>query len=612
MSLQAALQIVQGVAASGTQRLRGLQSALDGVRGRVDRARGAFSSWLKTASQRPRSDTGRWLPDTSLFGRARAGLASVREGMTTTAGAASMLTGMLGGALLAGVGALASAGARYVTDALSFRENTLFSFQVLTRSTSKAKEMMGFSDELARSLGKSTSEVGGSVRELLSKGFDPSMIRAVVSGMADLSTINPDANVKLLTMAISQVKSKGFQMMEELRGQIAEQGLDLQAVYAHIADNLKIKTSEVEKAISGKKVTADVGIKSILEAIQDMGGGGALGAVSAGKAVQTLGGAFDNARAMGERMLLAINTGPLGQKLISLTGQAANLFDPASDSGKRLLGVLDSAASSLGSTFKNVTSEDLIAAFESATSAAKGFVDAGKGFGGGFLDGYREAATTVRQLKEELGLVGGSSDSASSGFQSVGKALGYFVVGLSTVASIIGTIPKAFSTLPDNMRFIGREIMNGIGEGLESAKAWLVAKLEGIASLLPDSVRKLLKIQSPSRVFMEIGGYTMAGFEAGLERGPQPQQRMAELLRPPSIPRPSLPLSKPGRLQAAAAGGAPSLTVQLGGITIEVHHAGSMDDVLDQAEPTLRRRLTALLEEVALEAGAVGATGATP
>lgn len=608
MSLQAALQLVQGVAASGTQRLRGLQSALDGVRGRVDRARGAFSSWLKTASQRPRSDTGQWLPDSSLFGRARAGLASVREGMATTANAASLLKGMIGGALLAGAGALASAGIHYAADALSFRENTLFAFQVLTRSSSKAQELMAFSDELARSLGKSTVEVGGSVRELLSKGFDPGMIRAVVSGMADLSTINPDANVKLLTMAISQVKSKGFLMMEELRGQIAEQGLDLQAVYAHIADNLKIKTSEVEKAISGKKVTADIGIKSILEAIQDMGGGGALGAVSAGKAVQTLGGAFDHAKAMGERMLLAINTGPVGSKLTSLALQAADLFDPSSESGKKMLAVLNDATSSVGSLFRDVSAADVINAFDSATTATRNFLGVAKGLGGGFFDGFREASVTVRQLKEELGLVGGPAEQAGSGFRAIGKALGYFVVGISLVASILGAIPEALRTLPENMRFIGREIINGITDGLESAKASLVAKMVSIAELLPDSVRRLLKIQSPSRVFMEIGGHTIAGFEAGLERGGQPQQRMLELVQPPPIPRPSLPLSRPGRSPGAASSAPRAITVEVGGITIEVHNARSMDDVLDQAEPTLRRRLTALLEEVALEAGAAGAT----
>ena len=123
-------------------------------------------------------------------------------------------------------------------------------------------------------------------------------------------------------MAISQVKSKGFLMMEELRGQIAEQAPRPAGGVRPSPTTSKIKTSEVEKAISGKKVTADVGIKSILEAIQDMGGGG-LGAVSAGKAVQTLAAPSTTPGPWASGMLLAINTGPAWTEADFTNGQAA-------------------------------------------------------------------------------------------------------------------------------------------------------------------------------------------------------------------------------------------------------------------------------------------------
>ena len=96
-------------------------------------------------------------------------------------------------------------------------------------------------------------------------------------------------------MAISQVKSKGLPDDGGASGQIAERASTCRRC-AHIADNLKIKTSEVEKAISGKKVTADVGIREHPRGHPGHGRWRALGAVSPARPVQTLGGAFDNAR----------------------------------------------------------------------------------------------------------------------------------------------------------------------------------------------------------------------------------------------------------------------------------------------------------------------------
>lgn len=75
-----------------------------------------------------------------------------------------------------------------------------------------------------------------------------------------------------------------------------------------------------------------------------------------------------------------------------------------------------------------------------------------------------------------------------------------------------------FSSLPDYFRTIGAAITAGLWNSLSSGWSALVAKVEGLAQLLPDAVKRVLGIRSPSRVFAELGMHTMAGLEQGITK----------------------------------------------------------------------------------------------
>lgn len=66
---------------------------------------------------------------------------------------------------------------------------------------------------------------------------------------------------------------------------------------------------------------------------------------------------------------------------------------------------------------------------------------------------------------------------------------------------------------------IGRYIIQGITAGLDLMTGGLFSKITGVASGITDAAKGALGIKSPSRVFAEIGGYTMAGLENGLLGG---------------------------------------------------------------------------------------------
>ncbi|MGD7075498.1 phage tail protein, partial [Ralstonia pseudosolanacearum] len=59
----------------------------------------------------------------------------------------------------------------------------------------------------------------------------------------------------------------------------------------------------------------------------------------------------------------------------------------------------------------------------------------------------------------------------------------------------------------------------GLANGIRSAIGWVTDAVGSVASGAIAAFKSLLGIHSPSRVFAELGGFTMAGLGEGLTRG---------------------------------------------------------------------------------------------
>lgn len=84
---------------------------------------------------------------------------------------------------------------------------------------------------------------------------------------------------------------------------------------------------------------------------------------------------------------------------------------------------------------------------------------------------------------------------------------------------IIPRILMSFLGLPGQLMAIGGQIMSGLVNGMLSHFPSLQAVVQRISSAIPDTVKSVLNINSPSRVFMQIGAGTMEGLHLGLESG---------------------------------------------------------------------------------------------
>lgn len=97
-------------------------------------------------------------------------------------------------------------------------------------------------------------------------------------------------------------------------------------------------------------------------------------------------------------------------------------------------------------------------------------------------------------------------------------------------AIFTGFIGWAKGFFPSSLADTGRELINGLWAGILAKKDWLMAKLRGFAQMIPAPIRKALDINSPSRVFADIGGHLMTGLDQGIDGGSGgPLSRMAGL-----------------------------------------------------------------------------------
>ncbi len=104
--------------------------------------------------------------------------------------------------------------------------------------------------------------------------------------------------------------------------------------------------------------------------------------------------------------------------------------------------------------------------------------------------------------------------------QTVGK-LGEWASGLISKAGevlpgVISSVVGFFLGLPEKMREVGKNLIEGIFNGISNAVTWLYEKLKGWAGNVIDYIKGLFEINSPSKVMRDTVG---AGIAEGVAVG---------------------------------------------------------------------------------------------
>ena len=92
---------------------------------------------------------------------------------------------------------------------------------------------------------------------------------------------------------------------------------------------------------------------------------------------------------------------------------------------------------------------------------------------------------------------------------------------VNAVSQVQSGMQRAYSTI---VGFVGQfasagmDLMRGLVRGIMDGMKWVVDAARNVAKSAVNAAKSALGIHSPSRVFKEIGGYTMQGFGIGIDK----------------------------------------------------------------------------------------------
>src|SRR5690606_8010451 len=116
-----------------------------------------------------------------------------------------------------------------------------------------------------------------------------------------------------------------------------------------------------------------------------------------------------------------------------------------------------------------------------------------------------------------------------------------------TVIDLMNETLNFLRNLPKTLFNIGRDIIQGLLDGISSMAKAVFDKAREIADRVKETIRGALGIASPSKVMIEYGKFTGEGFAIGLQRSMSAIMRQAEAI--------ATAASAPGSRQTVAAGG---------------------------------------------------------
>ena len=100
----------------------------------------------------------------------------------------------------------------------------------------------------------------------------------------------------------------------------------------------------------------------------------------------------------------------------------------------------------------------------------------------------------------------------------VGSWVGEMASGAARAASqFASSLINGLASIPGRVASIGSDIIQGMVNGVTGAAGKLISAVKGAVGNAIDGAKKLLGIHSPSRVFREIGRYTMQGAALGVD-----------------------------------------------------------------------------------------------
>lgn len=178
----------------------------------------------------------------------------------------------------------------------------------------------------------------------------------------------------------------------------------------------------------------------------------------------------------------------------------------------------------------------LTASFSQVQSSVSGLVTVVQTAGGQIVTVMTQSMTQARTA-----VVSGAQAMAAA-FAS-GMAMSVSVV-IAGNARIVG----AFSGLRGQLQSAGYYAMSGLAAGIAAGSGSAIAQARSVADQVSSTIRSALKIHSPSRVMMEVGGFVGQGLANGIAATRNLVAKASQSLAVSSIPDPLADVSASGNV----------------------------------------------------------------
>lgn len=445
---------------------------------------------IRTAQRAERTGAMQWRRYQTAVARKDAGGSSVGIGSAIAAGGPLGLAAGISGKLLGGVYQGIGYAAGEALDTAKQIEGARMRLTALLGSEGAAKAEI---KDMVRLAGR-TKFVQGDLIDAtssLSASFsDTGARREVLGRLMDAVTVSGGGKEQLdqVVLAVNQVVGKGKleaeelnQLIEPLKGVVGRKEF-----YLRVAKLMNVSGKDEQSVIDKMQklqkagsIKSDIAVKAVGQVIGAKTGNQRAGAF-AEQAGDTLEGQISNIKS-GLSTLFAsaeMETWPAFVALRGFLGDIAKFFDVDSARGKIFIDGLRSGLNKLIPV----------------------------------IDFLRDSFNYLTQDEEFISQITAGIGTLATAATVAGAAVFYMGAGL---VETIGRISQFFGAAYD----IGRNLVIGIADGIAGAVGYVYEALTNLATGMVQTIKSKLSISSPSRVMMQLGGYTGEGFARGIEGG---------------------------------------------------------------------------------------------
>ena len=544
---------------------------------------------------------------------------SSRGGLPQKAGSLAMRgamgsVGMVGGASLA-VGGAAAVGAGLLSHNMASTaieaERVRFALDRVTNGD--GAKWWEKSSEYAMKFGMNVINVADNLKELKSSGFDDATVETLFSRMGDLRAIGAtEEKIGRAMLAIRQIANAGRLQGDELN-QLGEADINPVMIYQALEKKLGKSRDQILKMKEAGKLTSDLVIPAIAEAIGTKTGGGAAGVAGAAAANSTVSGLWGkltgtwsvvSANALQGDQLAPLRdsiatftswmTGSGGSAAIgAFAGVMTRMFAAAPIVIDKVIWLLDTGLPAAWEAFSSAFASS--GGDGALSQLIQGATRLGGDDGGKMIAFLQSAATAAGNLAGAItNVLDVVMQLASSPLAQFGMSVATAPVNaLGAISGFLTASPEEGSIAAAQAGIVGSDVGSsmalGMSQSLYAGAPLVAAAASFLAQSAEDAARATSETHSPSRAWFRYGEDNVAGLEGAYKQGiPTIQSAAVELARSPS-----------------SSGSWQSNTSSVGNVTVNVSidrgqgEGRSDSELLELASEIFERKMARLLSRLA-------------